>query len=177
MPFYFFFAPTSLHSYTSCLGSGHKLGFLKILVGFTSIPGMALHSLTSDVARVEPLPEISTSLHWWTAYGSHNHTRDDQLWKAINPSHGFVAIDRQTATDHHLPVSMYLPSDDSKGVYLLEAYHQLHCLVCAKANLRRQNAEKGLRKRYARVSGKRLRTGSMRTRQAIWSIVLTRCER
>ena len=24
---------------------------------------------------------------------------------------------------------MYLPSDHSKGVYLLEAYHQLHCLV------------------------------------------------
>ena len=119
--------------------------------GLHNYPWHGGDSLTSDVARVEPLPEIYTSFHWWTAYGSHNRTRDDQLWKAMNPSHGFVAIDRQTAADHHLPVGMYLPSDDSKRVYLLEAYYQLHCLVCAKASLRRHNAEKGLRKRYARL--------------------------
>ena len=29
---------------------------------------------------------------------------------------------------------MYLPSDHSKGVYLLEAYHQLHCLVSLDAS-------------------------------------------
>ena len=39
-------------------------------------------------------------------------------------------MDRKWAERRQWPKSMYLPSDHSKGVYLLEAYHQLHCLVC-----------------------------------------------
>ena len=38
-------------------------------------------------------------------------------------------MDRDWAAVQNWPVSMRLPSDPSKGVYLLEAYHQLHCLV------------------------------------------------
>lgn len=38
-------------------------------------------------------------------------------------------MDREWAEQRQWPASMYLPSDHSKGVYLLEAYHQLHCLV------------------------------------------------
>lgn len=53
----------------------------------------------------------------------------DPLWEKILPSHGFVAIDRHWADRNQWPVSMYLPSDHSKGVYLLEAYRQLHYLV------------------------------------------------
>lgn len=30
-------------------------------------------------------------------------------------------------------MTMYLPSDHSKGVYLLRAYHQLHCLGIVRA--------------------------------------------
>ena len=44
-------------------------------------------------------------------------------------------MDREWAAQHQWPVTMYLPSDRSKGVYLLEAYHQLHCLVRLKASL------------------------------------------
>lgn len=45
------------------------------------------------------------------------------------PSHGFIAVKSSLARENRWPDSMYLPSDDSKEVYLLEAYHQLHCLV------------------------------------------------
>ncbi|PWY87088.1 hypothetical protein BO94DRAFT_466059 [Aspergillus sclerotioniger CBS 115572] len=67
---------------------------------------------------------------WWnTPYSMNsNRTEEDGLWEAIQPAHGFVAIDRTWAQDHGWPDSMYLPSDGSKGVYLLEAYHYLHCL-------------------------------------------------
>ena len=58
-----------------------------------------------------------------------NHSESDPLWEAILPSHGFVAINRMWAEERQWPESMYLPSDHRKGVYLLEAYHQLHCLV------------------------------------------------
>ena len=51
------------------------------------------------------------------------------LWDHILPSHGIVAVDRKWASRQRWPESMRLPGDDNKGVYLLEAYHQLHCLV------------------------------------------------
>lgn len=53
----------------------------------------------------------------------------DELWDNIKPSHGIVAVDRHYAATNGWAEAMYLPGDDSKGVYLLEAYHQLHCLV------------------------------------------------
>lgn len=68
-------------------------------------------------------------LNWWTEYSDKNFTETDALWDAINPAHGFIAIDREWAKSQHWPDSMHLPSDDSKNVYLLEAYHLLHCVV------------------------------------------------
>ena len=38
-------------------------------------------------------------------------------------------MDQGWTFEQHWPESMHLPSDSSKNVYLLEAYHQLHCLV------------------------------------------------
>lgn len=68
---------------------------------------------------------------WWiTEYsGIANKSHTDELWAAILPSHGFVALDREYAKEKGWPQSMYLPHDKTKGVYLLEAYHYLHCLV------------------------------------------------
>ena len=74
-------------------------------------------------------------MRWNTIYSPPNHSDSDELWDAIDPSHGFVAMDREWAAQRQWPVTMYLPSDRSKGVYLLEAYHQLHCLVRLKTSL------------------------------------------
>ena len=88
-------------------------------------------TLTLSTARTQDLATVWANFHWHTEYSpkDQNHTKSDLLWEQILPSHGFVAIDRQWAEEHQWPVSMYLPSDHGKGVYLLEAYHQLHCLV------------------------------------------------
>jgi hypothetical protein len=68
---------------------------------------------------------------WWnTAYSPSNHTEADKLWDAILPSHGIVAVEKNWAAEQHWPVSGPTPDDAAKGVYLLEAYHLLHCLVC-----------------------------------------------
>lgn len=115
--------------------------FLLIMTNIITIAKLSVHSrsrlhniapsapASEKLAVVDAFPEMYTAFHWWTAYGSHNHTRDDTLWDAINPSHGFIAIDRKETATKHWRSTMYLPSDESKGVYLLEAYHQLHCLV------------------------------------------------
>jgi hypothetical protein len=53
----------------------------------------------------------------------------DKMWENITPAHGIVALDHIWAAQKHLPASMNLPSDYDKGVYIIDAYHQLHCLV------------------------------------------------
>ena len=80
-------------------------------------------------ANVKPLQTTWDRFWWNTAYSPKNHSESDNLWDAILPSHGVVAVNRDWAAQQQWPESMYLPSDHSKGVYLLEAYHQLHCLV------------------------------------------------
>ena len=53
----------------------------------------------------------------------------DRNWDAIWPTYGIVALDHQWAAEKNLHPSENLDSDPSKGVYVLEAYHILHCLV------------------------------------------------
>lgn len=56
-------------------------------------------------------------------------TKVDLNWDAIYPEHGLVAMDHSWAADRGLPRSQDLLSDPSKGVYAIESYHSLHCLV------------------------------------------------
>lgn len=96
------------------------------------------HSL---LAEEEPIPpdyakqdsialDTTWNRFWWnTEYSPKNHNESDALWDAILPSHGFVAMDENWASERQWPRSMKLPSDGSQRVFLLEAYHQLHCLV------------------------------------------------
>lgn len=53
----------------------------------------------------------------------------DAAWEAMVPAHGIIAMDKSWAEQRQLPLSMELPSDHTKQVYILEAYHMLHCLV------------------------------------------------
>lgn len=53
----------------------------------------------------------------------------DAAWEAMVPAHGIIAVDKSWAEQRQLPLSMELPSDHTKQVYILEAYHMLHCLV------------------------------------------------
>lgn len=91
--------------------------------------------LMCSLARVDELPTTYTRFDWWTEYSDKNETEVDAKWDAINPAHGFVAMDRQWTKENHWPDSMHLPQDDSKNVYLLEAYHLIHCLVCETPRL------------------------------------------
>ena len=80
-------------------------------------------------AKTESLQTTWKRFWWNTPYSPNNHSEADELWEAISSAHGIVAIDKDWAAQRQWPTSMYLPTDHNKGVYLLEAYHQLHCLV------------------------------------------------
>ncbi len=110
---------------------------LLLITNFATI----LHFSTQRKATSEPIPpeyakqndialDTTWTRFWWnTEYSPKNHSESDALWDAILPSHGFVAMDEGWATERQWPESMRLPIDGNKRVYLLEAYHQLHCLV------------------------------------------------
>ncbi|KAL4861538.1 hypothetical protein BDV12DRAFT_180141, partial [Aspergillus spectabilis] len=100
-----------------------------------------------DTTVPESAPEYkttSTDNRWvqfqWTrgVYSSedpHDADKVNKAWDEIVPAYGFVAVDHAWAADHHLPASMSLPSDSSKGVYILDAYHQIHCLTIIRQTL------------------------------------------
>ncbi|KAL4935903.1 hypothetical protein BDV06DRAFT_217085 [Aspergillus oleicola] len=98
------------------------------------ITGYSFSSLNRQqtALQVDALPDTAEKpFRWITPYSAADNgfeSGPDELWDKIQPSHGFIAIDRNWARAHGWPESMYLPSDRSKGVYLLEAYHYLHCL-------------------------------------------------
>lgn len=86
-------------------------------------------TLTKYAAIVPVLPKRPVAFHWYTPYGSENDTEAGPLWEAINTAHGGIAIDHDFAAKNQWQKSMPVPGDETKGLYLLESYHQLHCLV------------------------------------------------
>jgi hypothetical protein len=67
---------------------------------------------------------------WYTPYNNvENQTASNELWDKISSSHGLIALNHHIAKENQWLESMPVPGDEGKGLYLLESYHQLHCLV------------------------------------------------
>jgi hypothetical protein len=62
-------------------------------------------------------------------YTSHNETEADEAWSGILAGHGVVAISPAYAAQHRLPESVKLPDGSGNSMYVLEAYHAMHCVV------------------------------------------------
>ena len=106
--------------------SGHPVSFHAEEIG---TPGSRLIARTAAFTNSEEkwIPYL-----WYSDYSDgHGETTEaiDQAWDNIVAAHGIVALDHQWAAERALPPSHSLPSDHSKGVYILDAYHQIHCLV------------------------------------------------
>lgn len=89
-------------------------------------------SKLTDLAGLSKQPIKDIPFRWWSAYSSPNATDDevvDNAWDAIAKDFGVVAVDHKTAKKIGAPSTMDLPSDPTKGIYVVEAYHSLHCLV------------------------------------------------
>jgi hypothetical protein len=62
-------------------------------------------------------------------YTSANDTEADEAWSAILAGHGVVAISPSYASQHALPSSVSLPDGTGNKMYIVEAYHAMHCTV------------------------------------------------
>ena len=74
--------------------------------------------------------EVSATIYEATPYNDYtNVTLQDQLWMDIGIDPGIVALSDEYATEKGSPLAQRFPWDESKGLYLLNGYHHLHCLV------------------------------------------------
>lgn len=63
-----------------------------------------------------------------TDFASDNETLQDQLWHDINIDLGVVALSDEWAAQHDLRLAQRFPWDQTKGIYILHGFHNLHCL-------------------------------------------------
>jgi hypothetical protein len=59
-------------------------------------------------------------------------TATSHAWEALSGDPGVVAVSDEFVAAKQLPTAMRYPWDSSKGVYLLQGFHNLHCLVSNK---------------------------------------------
>lgn len=63
-----------------------------------------------------------------TQYSSNNETLQNDLWHNININYGLVALSDEWAAQRGLRTAQRFPWDQTKGVYILHGFHNLHCL-------------------------------------------------
>lgn len=62
-------------------------------------------------------------------------SRADELWNAFDPTFGIVALSRDDARAAGVPETRPLVSDPTKGVFMIQAYHLMHCVVSTESHL------------------------------------------
>ncbi|KAF1952728.1 hypothetical protein CC80DRAFT_552227 [Byssothecium circinans] len=82
----------------------------------------------AHLARTAKLDTVYKHFWWNTVYSPENRSDADSPWDEIDPAHGIVSVDQMWAAAQNWPLSGYYPDDKTKSVYLLEAYHLLHCI-------------------------------------------------
>lgn len=62
-------------------------------------------------------------------YWRDNQSESDALWQALDVDPIIVALSPVEIEQWDLPPSITFPWDQSRGLYYLQSYHLLHCLV------------------------------------------------
>lgn len=70
----------------------------------------------------------------WTPNSGTNDTEQDVLWDETSYDRGQIALSDDYARDMGLPRAQRFPWDQTKGIYLINAYHNIHCVVSPLTN-------------------------------------------
>lgn len=86
--------------------------------------------LTGSIAQLEY--NVPTPFEWHTDYNGEDQARANELWDALGTEidSGFIAVSDEWAAEKDLLEAQRFPWDTSKGIYLVNGQHNLHCLVC-----------------------------------------------
>ena len=64
-----------------------------------------------------------------TRFWSGDEEGENESWSAIEAGHGLVSVSPEYVAAQSLSDSISHPRDPSLRVYVVEAYHGIHCLV------------------------------------------------
>lgn len=60
---------------------------------------------------------------------SENETEASAAWSNIEAGHGLITVDLAQAAMLDIPETVTHPKDPTKKVYVIQAYHEIHCIV------------------------------------------------
>lgn len=90
------------------------------------ILGLYLLSAALDITSHKQLQQYE----WWSEFSDPFKLEAvEERWSNIIPAHGIVAVDYKWAQNKRLPESLDHPENPDQRVYIIDAYHQMHCLV------------------------------------------------
>lgn len=73
--------------------------------------------------------DVPTPYRDKTIFVSHNRSIADAAWDAWVVDPGIVALPHEWVKAKMLPQAQHWPWDKDKGIYLLNGFHNIHCLV------------------------------------------------
>ncbi|KAI1770219.1 hypothetical protein F4818DRAFT_433836 [Hypoxylon cercidicola] len=71
---------------------------------------------------------VPIQIYPMTEYTGENITAVEELWEKLSGDPGVVALPQDYVVAKQLPHAYRFPWDEDKGVYLLQGFHNLHCL-------------------------------------------------
>ncbi|KAL4747570.1 hypothetical protein BDW72DRAFT_209508 [Aspergillus terricola var. indicus] len=98
------------------------------LLLYVKIQHLSLAVSNKGFTGIHTQGETWKAFHTYTEYSDVNQSTSGAVWKQFT-TNGFVAILHSQAAEAGLPIAEDFPGDHSKGVYVLDGFHQLHCVI------------------------------------------------
>lgn len=95
----------------------------------TFAPKEGIFETDPDRLEADLAADLTLPFEWTTDYASTNLTFSGELWESINFDKGMVALPNGWTDSMQLPRAQAFPWDHEKGLYILNGFHVIHCLV------------------------------------------------
>ncbi|KUJ09336.1 uncharacterized protein LY89DRAFT_657675 [Mollisia scopiformis] len=89
----------------------------------------------AQLSTYSKLPTTYVTLPRNSEFTDDNETVADMAWDSLNMDAAAVALTDEFVLKHNLPPAARFPWDESKGLYYLEGFHNLHCLKLIRRSL------------------------------------------
>lgn len=104
-----------------------------VIQAFRNTSVKSLHRLTNEGYEQSLyaglVREVPTPFRDDLIFSPHNRSLSDAAWENWVVDPGIVALPHAWVKEKMLPRAQHWPWDGDKGVYLLNGFHNIHCLV------------------------------------------------
>ncbi|OAL48594.1 hypothetical protein IQ07DRAFT_632913 [Pyrenochaeta sp. DS3sAY3a] len=129
-------------AYLALVQRSQQKNIVIVLLGFSTVV-LALSMYIShrethaqaSVFSTRNYAEVLKPLNLRSSFVSSNVSIRNSHWDAFDHERGWIALPHSEAREQNLPLGLNLPDDNSKGLFILNAYHQMHCLTIIRTSL------------------------------------------